>query len=148
MIDIAPYLQKLLPGVVIDGHIGRQMYQAPAVVSQLKAKGNLGKCVIVELGTNGPFSKNQLVSLLRSLGNVQQIVLINTRVPRPWQNVVNATLADVAAHDRRITLVDWYSASAGHDAFFYSDGVHLNPEGARFYASLVAKVVKPIGAKQ
>jgi peptidoglycan/LPS O-acetylase OafA/YrhL len=148
MIDIAPYLQKLLPGVVIDAHIGRQMYQAPAVVSQLKSKGNLGKRVIIELGTNGPFSKNQLVSLLNSLGNVQQIVLINTRVPRPWQNVVNATLADVAAHDPRITLVDWYGASAGHDSFFYSDGVHLNPEGSKYYASLVAKAIKPNGAKQ
>jgi peptidoglycan/LPS O-acetylase OafA/YrhL len=146
MIDIAPYLQKLLPGIVIDAHIGRQMYEAPNVVSQLKSKGNLGKCVIVELGTNGPFTKNQLESLLGSLGNPQQIVLVNTRVPRPWQNVVNSTLADVAASHPNITLVDWYGASAGHDAFFYPDGVHLNPEGSKFYASLVAKAVKPIGS--
>ncbi|MQL51313.1 hypothetical protein GFC01_03350 [Desulfofundulus thermobenzoicus] len=83
------------------------------------------------------------MSLLDSLGPVQQVVLVNTRVPRPWERVVNTTLAQVAATYPHTTLVDWYAASAGHDSFFAPDGVHLTPAGARFYAALVAGAVQP-----
>lgn len=144
MIDATPYLRKFLPGIVIDAQIGRQMYQAQAVFTQLKSEGDLGSRVIIELGTNGSFTEGQLVSLLRSLGRVQQIVLVNTRVPRPWEGVVNSTLAKAAATFRHTTLVNWYAASAGKNSYFYPDGVHLNPEGAKFYASLLARAVDPL----
>ncbi|RIV19680.1 acetyltransferase [Alicyclobacillaceae bacterium I2511] len=142
MIDAAPYLKKLLPGIVVDAHIGRQVVQAQAVVTQLKAKGLLGNRVIIELGTNGPFTEQQMVSLLQSLGSVQQIVLVNTRMPRPWQDTVNQTLAQVAAIFPKVTLVNWYDASAGKGSYFYPDGVHLDPTGAQYYASLLAKAVE------
>lgn len=141
MIDAAPYLEKLLPGIIVDAQIGRQANQAPGVIAELKSKGDLGSRVIVELGTNGPFTKEQLVSLLQSLGPVKQIILVNTRVPRPWESDVNHTLAQVAAAYPHTTLVDWYAASAEHSSYFYPDGVHLNPTGAKFYASLLAKAV-------
>ncbi|MHB1684854.1 MAG: acyltransferase family protein [Bacilli bacterium] len=143
MIDAAPYLRKLLPGIVIDAQIGRQMFQAQAVTAHLKLKGELGRRVIIELGTNGSFTNEQLISLLHSLGKVQQIVLVNTRVPRPWEGVVNSTLAEVAKTFPHTTLVNWYTASVGKNAYFYPDGVHLNPEGTQFYAGLIAKAVNP-----
>jgi lysophospholipase L1-like esterase len=99
----------------------------------------LGKRVIIELGTNGPFTEAQMVSLLNSLGPVQQIVLVNTRVPRPWQGVVNSTLAEIARTFPHTTLVNWYAASADHNNYFWPDGVHLNPIGAQAYAVLLAK---------
>ncbi len=143
MIDAAPYLRKLLPGIVIDAQIGRQMFQAQAVTAHLKLKGELGRRVIIKLDTNGSFTNEQLISSLHSLGKVQQIVLVNTRVPRPWEGVVNSTLAEVAKTFPHTTLFNWYTASVGKNAYFYPDGVHLNPEGAQFYAGLIAKAVNP-----
>jgi peptidoglycan/LPS O-acetylase OafA/YrhL len=143
LVDVAPTLSKLLPGIVIDAAIGRQLIDTPAVVNHLKAEGKLSHRVIIELGTNGPFTTEQLVSLLDSLGSVQQVILVNTRVPRPWESAVNATLAQVAATRPVTTLVDWYAASAGHSSFFYPDGVHLNPAGSQVYATVVAKSVQP-----
>lgn len=142
LIDAAPDLQKLLPGIVIDGHIGRQLLEATAVVDQLKSEGKLGSRVIIELGTNGPFSKDDLVSLLRSIGPVKEIVLVNTRVQRPWENVVNATLAEVAATFPKTRFVDWYAASANKYVYFYPDGVHLDPQGSQAYATLVAAAIE------
>ncbi len=141
MVDAAPYLKQLLPGIVISARVGRQMSHAPEVINRLKSEGKLGNRIIIELGTNGDFTATQLVSILNSLGPMQQIVLVNTRVPRPWQNVTNATLAQVAASYPHTVLVNWYNASAGKNSYFYPDGVHLNPTGAQFYASLIAQAV-------
>jgi len=145
ILDAAPHLQKLLPGIVIDGKVGRQMAQAQEVVDRLKANGKLGSRVIIELGTNGAFTAKQLRNLLQSLGDVEQIILINTRVPRKWQDAVNADLKAAAAEFPQATLVDWFSASKGKDSFFYEDGVHLKQEGAQYYALLVSKAVKKGG---
>lgn len=139
MVDVEPYLKKELPGIVVDGKIGRQLYQAEAVVQGLKAKNKLGQRVIIELGTNGAFTKQQLVSLLQSLGSVKQIVLVNTRVPRPWQNTVNKIVAQVAKTYPHTTLVNWYKDTAGKNAIFYPDGVHLKPGGSKYLASLLLK---------
>ena len=138
MIDAAPYLERLLPGITIDAVVGRQLWQTPPVIAQLRARRQLGSRVILELGTNGPYTRAALLSLLRSLAGAKEILLVNTRVPRPWQGQVNRLLASVARSYPHTVLVDWYGASQGHAGFFYPDGVHLNPQGAQFYANLLA----------
>ena len=139
LIDAAPYLERLLPGITIDAVVGRQLYEAPAVIAQLKAQHELGSRIIIELGTNGSYSRGELLALLRSLGHPQEILLVNTRVPRPWQGDVNSLLASVTRSYPHAYLVNWYEASAGHGVFFYPDEVHLNPQGASFYANLLAQ---------
>lgn len=142
ILDAAPYLQELLPGIVIDGKVGRQMSQAQEVVDKLRAKGKLGTRVIINLGTNGAFNSNQLRKLLTSLEDVQQVVLVNTRVPKKWQNTVNTLLKKVALEFPNAMVVDWHSSSEGKDSYFYEDGVHLKREGAKSYAALVAKAIQ------
>lgn len=142
MLDVSPHLEKLMPGITVDAKIGRQLSQTPELVAQYKKKGKLGSRVVLELGTNGAFTKKQLESLLKSLGDAKQIILINTRVPRPWESVVNATLAEVAKSYPNTLLVDWYTASAGKDSYFSPDGVHLEPEGAKAFAAILSDVLK------
>jgi lysophospholipase L1-like esterase len=79
--------------------------------------------------------------LIQLIGNERKIVLINTRVPRPWESLVNKKLKEAASKFSNITLVDWYSASAGQQAYFEPDGVHLTEVGAEAYASLVEKYI-------
>lgn len=142
ILDAAPFLVDSLPGIHIDGKVGRQMAQAQEVVDELKAKGRLGKRIIIELGTNGAFHSKQLRSLLNSLNDAEQVILVNTRVPRKWQNTVNATLSKVSSEFKNTTIVDWYSASEGRDEYFYQDGVHLKREGAKYYASLLINALE------
>ncbi|GGN93903.1 acyltransferase family protein [Saccharibacillus kuerlensis] len=142
MLDIEPYLTAELPGIKIDGLVGRQMSQAPALMDQLNAAGQVGSTVIIQLGTNGSFTDEQLNKLLAKLPNARQIVLVNTRVPRPWEGVVNSALERAAQRDDRVLLVDWYSASAGRDDYFAKDGVHLMPAGARAYTQLLVSALK------
>lgn len=139
MVGAESAFKELLPGIKIDAQIGRQLYQANSLLSQLKAQGELGDRIIIELGTNGPFSAEQLGELLDSLKDAKQVLLINTRVPRPWQDEVNKALKQYGSSYTNTTLIDWYSASSNHDDYFYQDGVHLTPKGIDVYTSLIIK---------
>ncbi|PET31663.1 acetyltransferase [Bacillus anthracis] len=141
MIDITPYLKNTFPDIRIDAQIGRQLSKAIPVVEQLKNEGNLGNYVIIGLGTNGAFTTEQLVSLIKLIGNERKIIFINTRVPRPWESIVNERLKVTVTKYPNVTLVDWYTASAGKKDYFAPDGVHLTNVGAEAYAVLVAKAV-------
>ena len=142
MVDAAPYLRQSLPGIDIDAQVGQQLYQVQDQIQQLKAQMDIGDRAIIELGTNGPYTAAQLESLLNSLGPMQKIVLVNTRVPQPWQQEVNSTIASVAQSYPNAVVVDWYNDSAAFPQYFYPDGVHLNPVGARYYASLLVQALQ------
>ncbi|MHA4120084.1 SGNH/GDSL hydrolase family protein, partial [Bacillus cereus] len=74
MIDITPYLKNTFPDIRVDAQIGRQLSKAIPVVEQLKYEGNLGNYVIIGLGTNGAFTTEQLVSLIKVIGNERKII--------------------------------------------------------------------------
>lgn len=141
ILGAASYLENILPGIVIDGEVGRQMIHARDVIDQLKENERLGDRIIIELGTNGSFNTKHLRNLLYSLSDTKQIFLVNTRVPREWQDTVNEGITEVAKDFSNTTVVDWYSASEGKDDFFTQDGAHLKPEGAKYYASIIAEAV-------
>ncbi|MDM5200702.1 acyltransferase family protein [Fictibacillus enclensis] len=141
MVNVAPFLKKKFPGATVDAKIGRQLTDAPKVIDQMKAKGSLGDTIVIGLGTNGPFSKQQLISVLNDAGKDKNIVLINSKVPRPWEKEVNQTIQEVASHHPHTKLVNWNQASNGQSSYFYEDGVHLKPEGALAYARLVERAV-------
>jgi hypothetical protein len=141
MIDIKTDLEGLLPGIAIDAVVGQHLTQAEATVPTLKANGDVGNRLIVELGTNGPFTPTQLKAFLGSLGPMERIVLLNTRVSQPWQTQVNQVIATVAATYPNAVLVDWYAASAGHPTYFWTDGIHVNPTGQRVLATLIVQAL-------
>jgi peptidoglycan/LPS O-acetylase OafA/YrhL len=141
ILDAGPYLEKLLPGIVIDGKIGRQFSHAVDIIEDLKTNNKLGATVIIELGTNGSFTTKQLSKLLDAIGPDREILMVNTRVPRKWQDSVNKMLSETADTADNVTLVDWYTASKGKKDFFYADGVHLKRHGAEFYANMLAEAI-------
>ncbi|WP_411350096.1 hypothetical protein [Paenibacillus sp. WLX2291] len=141
-VGIAPYLQEQLPNMTIDGKVSRQMSQADDVINNLVANNKLGDHVILELGTNGPFSSDQLRSVLQSLSSAKQVLLVTARVPKPWQDTVNDTMTQVGREFPNVQIVDWYGASAGKDQYFYNDGVHLKPDGSRYYTSLLVAALE------
>jgi hypothetical protein len=141
MVDAAPYLETTLPGIAIDAQVGQQLTQVQEAVPQLRSEGAVGRRLIIELGTNGPFTAADLTSLLDSLGPSGRVVLVNTHVPRPWQQEVNASIASVAQSRPDTVMVDWNTISANTPQYFYPDGVHLNPAGAKFYASLLVQAL-------
>lgn len=141
MVGVEPELKKLCPDIVVDAAIGRQMHQAPQVIEKLQTQGSLGETVIIQLGGNGAFTEKQFLAILNLLGNERRIVLINARVPKPWESTVNQVLAQTADTHSNVEMVDWYSASSGHNEYFRADGVHLEAAGVKAYLSLLTQAL-------
>ncbi|MED1666983.1 hypothetical protein [Brevibacillus laterosporus] len=142
MMGVEPYLKEKLPKITVDGKVGRQMSQAKDVVNELEQQGKLGDHIIIELGTNGPFKKEHLRNLLTSLSEAEKVLLVTTRVPKGWQDTVNSTIKEVVSEFSNAKVVDWYAASEGKGDYFYKDGVHLKPDGSRYYASLLIEALQ------
>ncbi|WP_145046102.1 acyltransferase family protein [Paenibacillus xylanexedens] len=142
ILDAKPYLEQTMAGVHVDGHVGRQMWQAADVLSELKKNNQMGSKVILELGTNGSFNSKNLKSVLEFLKDEEHVYLVTVRVPRPWERTVNKALNEAATEYSNVSLIDWNAASEGQDAYFEKDGVHLTAEGSEAFAALVKNSIK------
>jgi len=141
MLATAVDLQKALGDVEVSAKLGRAVSAGIALLRERRDAGQLGQIVVVHLGNNGPFSASQFDELMQVLSGVRRVVIVNNKVPRTWEEKNNGVLADGVKRYSNAVLVDWYGVSAGRPEFFWSDGTHLRPEGARAFANLVAAYV-------
>ncbi|CAM4016755.1 acyltransferase family protein [Mesobacillus zeae] len=141
MLDAAPSLLKRFPNITIDAKVGRQVSQAIQLAPSYAAFNHPDKAVIIQLGTNGFFTEDQIDTLLDSFSNAD-IYLVNARVPRPWERKVNESLKEIAKEHEHITLVDWHGTGINHPEYFGSDGVHLGHKGAEALTDLITQTIK------
>jgi len=141
MLDATADLQEILPKAVVDGDVGRQLYESPELIKALKEKDLLRDTVLIGLGTNGSFTETQFDNLMKEIGD-RKVYWINVRVPtQRWQNEVNSMLEKMAAKYDNMTLIDWYDLSNEHEEWFYEDRVHPNPDGMLQYCTLVSQAI-------
>ncbi|WP_107924758.1 acyltransferase family protein [Lysinibacillus parviboronicapiens] len=140
MIDIASSLQKIYPNITIDAKIGRQVSQAVKLAPAFANFNQSKKAVIIQLGTNGYFTNNQIDMLLGAFSNAH-LYLVNTRVPRPWEGKVNNALYRKAQEHDNITLIDWHAAAIDHPEYFAPDGVHLEQKGVETLTNLIQQAL-------
>jgi len=139
MLGAVGALQKDIQGLtVVDAEVGLQVYAAIDTLRYRRASGQLGDVMIVHLGNNGTFTKEQFDEIMRILSGVDRVVFVNVSVPRAWEEPNNEVIAEGVKRYPSAVLVDWHSASADRPGIFYSDGYHLRPRGQRFYADLIS----------
>jgi peptidoglycan/LPS O-acetylase OafA/YrhL len=125
--------------VQIDAAVSRQFDDALEVTGLLATAGQLGDRVIVHMGNNGMIRPEQFDELMRLLTGVPRVLVVNTAVPRPWEQPVNDLLAASVPNYPNALLVDWNGFASQHPDLFVGDGVHLTPGGAVEYAGLIAQ---------
>jgi hypothetical protein len=139
MLGSAGKLDKRIEGLdVMDAEVGMQVSYAIEILRWRRDAGQLGDVVIVHLGNNGTFTARQFDEMMGVLGDERRVVFVNVKVPLTWENPNNTVIAEGVARHPNTVLADWYSASAYHPEFFVEDGVHLQTEGQRVYADLIA----------
>jgi peptidoglycan/LPS O-acetylase OafA/YrhL len=127
-----------IPGVFVDAVVGRQAGSLPSGINQLRSMGDLGPKVVIHVGDNGLFLRSSLDTALNELSDRTRVVIVTVRVPRRWQDPVNALLRSVAAAHKNVVIADWFQASAGHPEYFVRDGVHLTSAGIAEFAAVIA----------
>lgn len=144
MLGSANALARALGVVDLDAEAGRSASAVVDVLRQRLQVGRIGSVVVLQIGDNGALRSDRLdeaFDLLQSVG-VKRIVVVNLRVPRAWEAPNNALLSGLVSRHSNAVLVDWHQASAGRSEYLYDDQIHLTPEGAALYASLIADAIR------
>ncbi len=134
-------ISQLMPQAGVDAAISRQAGDIYARVLEHKAAGSLQGVVVIHLGTNGLIKQPELQALLQQLTDRTRVVIVNTRVPKVWQDESNNNIQVVAAQFPNVRVADWYAASAGHPEYFVADGVHLTKPGMQAYATVIQQTL-------
>ena len=127
--------------ITVDAKVSRQFTEGTAILQVLKDQGRLPQVVVVHLGNNGEISDRSADAMMQVLADVPVVVFVNVRNNRGWEASVNGHLAAIPTRWPNAQVVDWHGFSSGQTSWFYKDGIHLRPEGARQYAELVGQAV-------
>ena len=139
MLGAVPRLQKDINGLgVVDAEVGLQVYDAIGILQSRRATGQLGSLVIVHLGNNGTFTRQEFDRIMHVLSGVDKVVFVNVKVPRSWEETNNEVISEGVERYPNAVMVDWYSVSATHPEYFYRDGYHLRPKAQKVYADLLS----------
>ncbi|WP_445002667.1 acyltransferase family protein [Exiguobacterium alkaliphilum] len=141
LLGLNEYLGSAFPNMEIDAELGRQVRDAQDVAATYQTYDAPGHVVFLHLGTNGAFKMEQLDTLIGQFEHADRVYLINTRVPRPWEQDVNRTLQRASELHDNVTLIDWHEASAGKKDYFEADGVHLTIDGAEAFGRLLEEEI-------
>ncbi len=141
MLGASPDLKRALGNIEVDAEVGRQVSAAINILKARRAANRLGAVVVIHIGNNGPFSARQLNDLMGVLAGVPRVVIVNDMVPRAWEAPNNSMLAGAVKQFSNVVLVDWHAASVDHPDYFWKDGIHLRPAGARAYVDLIAAAI-------
>ncbi len=124
----------------IDAEVARNVWESP--YADYDQAGQVGQYVVFCLGTNNAVVDWQIDDeLLNVVSDDKTVFFVNTRSPQSWTDSTNETIANIPSRHPNVIVVDWYSASAGHDEYFAGDGTHLTEEGAQAYIALIQQAI-------
>jgi hypothetical protein len=140
MLGAAEELQAL--GFAVDAVQSRQAVDFVPTMQQLQRNNTYGSAVVVHLGTNGGFSQETLDAMMATLVDVPVVLVLTGKADRGWIAGNNEMIRALPARYPNVTVLDWEALSrACQGDCFYDDGIHLPPDGQRFYADLVARTL-------
>jgi hypothetical protein len=133
---------RLGDGVLwLDAKESRQFTAGVDLIRSLRDSGQLGDEVVVQLGTNGTVDPGAFDDMMQILAPAKRVVIVNAKVPRPWEDQVNSALGDGVKRYKNAVLLNWHEIGSAHPEYFYDDAIHLRPDGAAAYAQLVASAL-------
>ncbi len=142
MANASQDIQEIMPHAYVDAEVGRQGSATPAVIKDLKAKGQLQKNVILNLGTNGAMDSQTINDILTAIGKDHQVYWITPHVPtRDWEQTVCDQIKQAAKQNANVHVIEWNQAANGHAEWFAQDKVHMNEQGNAYFTRLIVKTI-------
>jgi hypothetical protein len=133
-------------GFDVDVRGCRPIEEGLWVLRKRRRAGRLPRLVVVALGSNSSFTREEVRAALRILGPDRRLGLVTPREVRGTPRSMDDAPALRAAATRwpkRTALVDWARYSKRRPKLTYSDRIHLTPAGQRAMARLLGDLLEP-----
>ncbi len=140
-LDAADQLGALFPLGLVDCAEGRDQKNIESVYESYATKDVVGPTVILCIGNEEKLDSAVLESLLNRVGADKTVWLVNNRCTAPWCSTNNELLESISAARGNISVIDWHSASQGHDAYLAENGVNLTEQGAAAFAQSIQQAL-------
>src|SRR4051794_34175330 len=139
MIAAARRLARI--GYEVDAREGRFMRHALRILRKRKRGHIRPRLVVLAIGTNYPATYGEIRRALRLVGPGRVLAMVT-----PWRSYraldSSAIWRAKRRHPHRVRVIDWAAAAAGHSSWFWGDGTHLRPAGARAYARVLRTAIR------
>jgi peptidoglycan/LPS O-acetylase OafA/YrhL len=141
ILGIRSALSEKFPLSLINARVGRQADELLTEILQDLPGAPTGP-IVLNLGNNGALQEDQVVAIFDALSQREQIIIVDTAVPRPWRDRNNELISEVASRYTNVNLVKWSEISEGHPEYFAPDGVHLVGVGVTIYVQAISEFLK------
>ena len=141
ILGIRSALSEIQPIIVVNARVGRQ---APELVKEMTrdVEKASGARIVMNLGNNDLLNRETIREIFTLAQESPRIVVVNTAVPRPYRDLNNQLVDEVAQEFSNVKVVDWNSISKDHPEYFAPDGVHLVPTGVSAYVLAINEALK------
>jgi hypothetical protein len=129
-------------GFVVNASESRQGDATANVVGQLRASGQIGEIVVIQVGTNGPVSQEtyDLIMSFLPAAEVPKVVFLTVHAPgKGWIGPNNAIIYGLQSRFANVQVLDWDGlVTSGQVPGLAGDGIHLgNGAAKQFYANYI-----------
>jgi lysophospholipase L1-like esterase len=154
--SLAEGTEAPLAGLLPDWHIRTSAYTGRHTddgVAEILRTSKLPPVLVVSLGTNDDPSavssfEGSAEAVLRAAGQGRCVIWANIVRP-PYDGVsyagYNRALAQLAASNPNLTVVDWVGIVRSDPGILASDGVHATPSGYQARAQAIAQAMRGCG---
>ncbi|MCB0997902.1 MAG: hypothetical protein KDB40_01280 [Acidimicrobiales bacterium] len=132
-----------LGGFVVDVDEPRQGPETADLIEALAAAGEIGRTVVVQVGTNGPVTEDVYRRIAQALVGSEQVVFLTLHADRSWIGANNDIIRSLPAQYPNVSLLDWDElVASGAVSGIAADGIHLaTSEAQQSYANAVFTAV-------
>ncbi len=139
MLGAAPQLQ--VGGFVVNADESRQGETTAEIVGQYRASGQIGKTIVIQVGTNGPVSQETYDKIMGFLpaAEVEHVIFLTVAAPRDWIEPNNAIIWSLQGKYPNVKVLDWAGfVVSGQVPGLAGDGIHLGTAAAKqWYANYI-----------
>lgn len=141
LLSSAEDIQYVFPKAVINGEVGRQMYNSATIPEAMEAEGLLKPIVVTIIGSNGSFTPGQINDYIDAIGPERDIFFVNSVAERSWIPEVNHQILQAAQRYGNVHVIDWASYSNDHPEWHHDDYGHTTSAGSRALAVFIAQEI-------
>jgi hypothetical protein len=139
------HIEAAVPGMRVDGVIGRTFNDANDVLASLLA-GGTPDVLVVALGTNPTLTLAKVDDFMSRTVGIDRVVFVNIRIPREWEAPTNELIDSLPSRYKKVSILDWYSFTATRPDVLNEGGFHLSDSGKPVYGGFIADGVYRVAA--